>query len=302
MAHQKVLVTLIICIGVITSVFLISNIHTPSNTSPKKRVDVLAHIDKTADSDTDGDGLKDWEESLIGTNPQNKDTDGDGTSDGDEVAQGRDPRKAGPNDKANTEQTTLTSTAPGEENTLTDQVSKNFFAQYLLAKKGGQEITPEIAVQIAESVMQNVPMESTAKQYGVKDIVIVPDSEQANTTYVTKFIAILKKYPPPSKENELEIVLKALDTQKETDLKKLDPIISGYKNILTETLTLKVPKSLAPDHMIYLNALSSVHTDIIEMRQIFDDPMRAYIGYAHYQRNALTLKVGFEAIQKYFNR
>ena len=35
--------------------------------------------------DTDGDGLKDEEELLLGTDPHNWDTDGDGLSDGDEA-------------------------------------------------------------------------------------------------------------------------------------------------------------------------------------------------------------------------
>lgn len=48
--------------------------------------------------DSDRDGLKDWEEMLRGTNPQNPDSDGDGTSDGEEVAKGRNPLLAGPND------------------------------------------------------------------------------------------------------------------------------------------------------------------------------------------------------------
>ncbi|MEX0931495.1 MAG: hypothetical protein WDZ88_01970 [Candidatus Paceibacterota bacterium] len=49
-------------------------------------------------TDTDMDGLADWEEKLWNTDPKNPDTDGDGTSDGDEVFTGRNPLKPGPND------------------------------------------------------------------------------------------------------------------------------------------------------------------------------------------------------------
>lgn len=41
--------------------------------------------------DTDGDGLTDAEEQLLGTNPTKVDTDGDGYKDGDEVKNGYDP-------------------------------------------------------------------------------------------------------------------------------------------------------------------------------------------------------------------
>lgn len=45
--------------------------------------------------DTDGDGLRDWEEELWGTQKNNPDTDGDGVNDGEEVVRGTDPRVAG---------------------------------------------------------------------------------------------------------------------------------------------------------------------------------------------------------------
>lgn len=44
-----------------------------------------------SDTDSDGDGLTDWEEDQLGTDPQNPDTDGDGLPDGWEIAHGLDP-------------------------------------------------------------------------------------------------------------------------------------------------------------------------------------------------------------------
>lgn len=45
-----------------------------------------------AELDTDSDGLKDWYERLIGTNPNNPNTDGDNMNDGAELTVGRNPR------------------------------------------------------------------------------------------------------------------------------------------------------------------------------------------------------------------
>ncbi|MBI3627416.1 MAG: hypothetical protein HY220_01515 [Candidatus Sungbacteria bacterium] len=45
--------------------------------------------------DPDHDGLKNWEETLWHTDPNNPDTDGDGVSDGDEVKKGCDPTVKG---------------------------------------------------------------------------------------------------------------------------------------------------------------------------------------------------------------
>jgi hypothetical protein len=48
-----------------------------------------------ADIDSDGDGLKDSEEILYGSDPQISDTDGDGYTDGDEVKNGYNPNGSG---------------------------------------------------------------------------------------------------------------------------------------------------------------------------------------------------------------
>ncbi|MEA2690817.1 MAG: hypothetical protein QOJ16_204, partial [Acidobacteriota bacterium] len=50
-----------------------------------------AHLRDPDPLDSDGDGLPDEAEAILGTDPHNPDTDGDGVNDGAEVAQGTDP-------------------------------------------------------------------------------------------------------------------------------------------------------------------------------------------------------------------
>jgi hypothetical protein len=54
---------------------------------------------ESQNTDTDNDGLKDWEENLYKTDPLNPDTDGDGYLDGEEINSGHNPTVKGPNDK-----------------------------------------------------------------------------------------------------------------------------------------------------------------------------------------------------------
>jgi hypothetical protein len=62
--------------------------------APKTKEEIIQDLNR----DSDGDGLKDWEEKIYGTDPNNPDTDGDGTSDGDEIKSSRNPLKKGPDD------------------------------------------------------------------------------------------------------------------------------------------------------------------------------------------------------------
>ncbi|MBZ0318834.1 MAG: hypothetical protein K8L91_20630 [Anaerolineae bacterium] len=54
-------------------------------------VEVTAQTDSNASGDSDGDGLTDADESVIGTNPKAWDTDGDDIGDGSEIRGGTDP-------------------------------------------------------------------------------------------------------------------------------------------------------------------------------------------------------------------
>jgi hypothetical protein len=56
--------------------------------------DGTAFINATDNTDSDEDGLPDWYEHLIGTDPNDYDTDDDEISDSDEVAAGTNPRAA----------------------------------------------------------------------------------------------------------------------------------------------------------------------------------------------------------------
>ncbi len=67
-------------------------------------------------ADSDRDGLKNWQETLLKTDSTNPDTDEDGTSDGDEISQNRDPLKKPP-DETGTDYATLISGTPSDFST-----------------------------------------------------------------------------------------------------------------------------------------------------------------------------------------
>ena len=94
MPSRKILY-LIIALGISISLILFSIQKTAPEAyvSPVSTTSLIvdSSLSRTSGTDTDQDGLKDWEEVLWKTDPNNPDTDGDGVNDGDEVVQGRSP-------------------------------------------------------------------------------------------------------------------------------------------------------------------------------------------------------------------
>lgn len=301
MNHSKVLVTFIVCAGLVSSLFIFTRQRSSEVSPLTTSLNTAQNTEKKPDVDSDTDGLKDWEEVLVGTDPQNPDTDSDGTSDGDEVAQGRDPKRAGPNDKVTVENLIAPQTVTVEDRTLTEQVAQDFFGKYILAKQQNIPVDKNTALQIADSVVQNTPTTVNYTLYKPADIKTSSDIRvRAKEEYASKLSSIINKNSPKNTSNELTIIATALESQQEYDLLKLDLIIAGYKGIIQDTLKITVPKDALFDHIVYLNALSRIYTDISEMRDILNDPVKGYAAFSRYKENALILKVAFDNMEAYF--
>lgn len=300
MNHSKVLVTLIICIGIIGSVIIVSK--KPPLETPSDQVyineNILGTINKTTDSDSDEDGLRDWEESLIGTDPQNPDTDGDKTSDGDEVSLNRDPKKQGPNDTNIAQNITTTNTSQLDE-TLTDRVARDFFSRYVVAKQQNKDITAEEAALIAQQVVVNIPSTITAKAYEVKDIIVtMDDSEPTRLAYAKEISTILINNGVSFNESPLQIVTRLIKDPTVEDQKKLAMILSSYKTIIERTLKVQVPRRVGPQHLVYLNTLSLIHSTLSEIQQLNNDPIRGYVAFSYYSNYLIQLSISFENLKK----
>ena len=137
---RRVVLLFIAILVVAISIFLIINREGGEEIFEKdvvyqdKGIAVLLKVDP--ELDTDGDGLKDWQEALWQTDKNNTDTDGDGTSDGQEVGEGRNPTNGSIEDTLQLENYEYTGS-------FTQQVSQNLFSQYNILKQEGVVITED---------------------------------------------------------------------------------------------------------------------------------------------------------------
>lgn len=266
----------------------------PNKQTSEATINTLSQ--QTLKEDSDGDGLKDWEEILWKTDLNNPDTDGDGTDDNTEILSGRNPLIAGPNDfldkkisPLNQETAQNNNSAENKPLTQTDLLSQELFAGYVTLKQNDQLGTnqeEEFIKNLLEKHLFLTP--NPIDVYTENDLKIAqnnpPDSFQ-------KYIANLKKIAGKGDtlENDLIIVKTALETKSYQELEKLDSNIKAYTDMLEQLLAMEIPTELISFHLKITNTFNNMIQNVSEMRLIMDDPITGIKGAQDYFNNGKIL-------------
>lgn len=246
-----------------------------------------------SDVDTDHDGLKDWEESLWKTDPNNPDTDGDGTPDGKEVAEGRDPTKKGPNDLLSNSVSGSASASANADTELsaTDKLARQFFTTYTQAKQSGLSIGSSTQSQIISTALSQRNLVTPTRQYSIGELNVSNDvSEVALRNYMNTLGSIEKNHAyDPSVDTEIAIFNKAVLNQDQSVLTNMTPIVARYNSEVQALLKVPVPKDLTSQHLAYTNAIATIAQDVASMQKVYTDPVQALSGYSEYSKVVPTI-------------
>ena len=206
-------------------------------------------------TDSDGDGVPDWQELLNNTEPLELPA------------------------------TTTTFTPP---ETLTDQFALEFFETYVRNEGFGafgrdpEELISQASDELVAQVRDTL--------YSERDIIIVDGDPAAITAHANAVATIIDGARlPAGTPNELTIVENALASNQADDLAALDPIIENYGAIIEGMRTLPVPQDMVKEHLDLLNAVNAVHNDIVMMQKMFSDPLAALLRLQRYQDDVVGL-------------
>lgn len=257
-------------------------------------------VKKSLQEDTDSDGLKNWEESLYNTDPNNQDTDKDGTSDGEEIKQKRNPTVAGPNDTQTLSliDTIATSTKPI---TATDKFSRELFTKYIEAKQAGKEITPDLQAQIAEDLLSKDYTEDlpTITENDVK--ISTREDDALLQEYGNKLATILSKKRNPNLEQEL-VTLERIMGQgmTESDKQMLEETLAYYTSIKKGVLNLSVPAPFKDSHINIAQGINILAQSIEGILDLSTDPVGSMVKIGRYQDAIDLLNAGQLATRSRF--
>jgi len=253
--------------------------------------------------DSDNDALKDWEESLWGTDPKNPDTDQDGTMDGEEVKLGRNPTVKGPSDTLRDTLPAKLSKTEEEKLTPTDIVARDFFSKYVEAKQSGKELDEKTQGDIVSSVINRPGLiTATAKLYRKNDISVSEDNSEKSLRAYGNAMGLIFKNTANWKEDEITIMQDAILKNNEKRLSDLDPVITGYQSILTQSLKVSVPSKAVDAYLMYINSLSSIVTSLKTMKETFKDPVSSLVFLGKYPEVITDLHRSFTEARSLFKR
>jgi hypothetical protein len=244
------------------------SVHNQNTPDPENGVVVLPAPERSyiETRDSDGDGIKDWEEGiqdqLLRTIPISS--------------------------------TTLAAAATyTPPTTLTGKFSEAFLQDYLQGKMRGQDFSDPTA--FVGTAIEAIDKNTTSRVHTKKELTIVPTTPDSLHEYGNELVRIMNTYSG-NNENEAVILQEALKAQDEEILKKLDPILESYAQIIADSVLLPVPEDLVNEHLVLLNSYESILTDVTSMRVALQDPLFALSRIRVYEKDVRALYDALTAI------
>ena len=219
-------------------------------------------------TDSDGDGIEDWKESL--------------------------QEKFFETIEAPAGNTTQAADEPYEPPmTLTGKFSEAFLQDYLEAKMRGEDFSDPTA--FVDRAVNAVDTNTQSVRHSRLELNVVPSDYESIHTYGNEVASIVLSHSVQN-ENEAVILQRALDANDPDLLEGLMPIRSVYENIIADSLHIDVPDALADEHVALLNAYEAVLADIKAMQVAFTDPLFALARVRGYEADARSLYEAFRAL------
>ncbi|MAF59291.1 hypothetical protein CL631_00370 [bacterium] len=254
---------------------------------------------KIVQKDTDSDGLKDWEESLIGTDPEKRDTDDDGVSDKEEVDSDRDPLVVGEGSVLASKSVAEEADSQLESISDVDKLSREFLEGYIDLKKRGY-IGTGFEDRFIEDLFENNFSLDYEDKYNENELAIRDDSsrESAKTYREDVESAIEKIFT--IKEDELAAFAIFVENGDLKERQKLEESLTIYKEVLENLLLVSVPRDAVSVHLGLVNSFDFLSNTVSQMIGGSSDPIKSFTAVSGYQQSEADLKSAFSRLNTYF--
>lgn len=189
-----------------------------------------------------------------------------------------------------------------DETTLTAQMARDFFSQYLLAKKGGQALTPDQINKIVQNTLASPQYTKTSQiVYLTSNLHINPNTDPSTVKKYRDVLNLsLKNRSTQVKDNPMILLNMATKTGGSDILARLDSIITTGHNMVNDLLSMEVPSDAVQVHLNLLNVSANIVLSLESMRQIYTDPVKSLVGISSYSQELSKLEPALSDVNAYF--
>jgi hypothetical protein len=245
--------------------------HTPQKISTQSPSVTPVSLKTLADKDTDGDGIPDWKEVLLGTSPTSTDTDGDGVPDIQEITQRN-----------------KTLSLKEEPQNESDAFVQNFFSAVLSLKNSGNLTKENMQVVIDELQKSIGDRKNIPDNYTSKNLLVTPTSSKNSALFIKNTTALLAEKKYTALGSEQEAVQTMLENSSNTGT--LTYFSTLYIDLASRLIRIPTPKDRAVPFLALINTLHNIGTALKNLEQVSTNPINGLIGLGQYTLYTSRLK------------
>jgi hypothetical protein len=284
----------VVVAALITSTLILRADTTPDTKGPVARL--TAEQENFNETDTDGDGVKDWEEELWGLSAVSPDTDGDGVGDADEVEQDRALFAELPGGF-------LTQAAENPDDvTPIGLAGRVLISQFLTSKQSGVPFTEKEVEGAADIALAAASTDRTYRTYTISDITIGATSDASSLrAYGNAIGTALTNTSDEPAQHELAVLLSFTQSEDAGQLEEeMQRVIDRYTITINGFLAMTVPSDAIALHLATVNAMERVKSDLSGMATLGSNPVAALMSLANYNDDSTLLAKGFKDLRALF--
>lgn len=192
-----------------------------------------------------------------------------------------------------------------EQRNLTDRISIDLFAKYLILKNNGQEVTPEVQeALIANVIDENIRKIEYVTYTGANlELISTPTPEQLHIYGNALATLIVDNSPKNMAENELGLIAKMAEAGGNSeDLARIKTIADAYTAIGYKLVRMTIPSEAKPLQVALANAAGRIGVNIAHFGVFETDPATAISHISAYDQNVTELSTALKAIGQYLTK
>ncbi|MEK7607471.1 MAG: hypothetical protein AAB484_00900 [Patescibacteria group bacterium] len=193
---------------------------------------------------------------------------------------------------------------PEKPLTATDRFAREFLTQYVKLKESGAPIDENTGLILVNKLLATDYGGSVSERvYTERDIRVLNTTSLAEIKKYGNTLGMIFDEPMPKDyENELVIVNRVYETEKNEDLQKLALNIARYEKIRNNIAVIETPTPLKNAHISLLNSLSAMIEGVKGMSILATDPVGATKMILRYEDGLKSLELSTKAMSAYFKK